>query len=261
MDLNGRVVGINESIISPGGAGGFVGIGFAISADTAARVVPQLVANKRVIRGWLGVVIGDLNENERDFYKAPNGGALINSVNPEGPAAKSGLQQDDVVIQAGNSPVRRSADLQAVVSGTQPGETVRLVVLRNGQQTTIDVKVGEMPDKYAGASPPAAEGAGGGEEVAQADPLGLQVQTLQPSMPQAAGPEPEEGRDHRRGGSAGALGAVVEGGRRHHPGQPDPGGLRPGLPPGARRGQAGQGQVRDLAGNPQDPGRGHLQRG
>ena len=183
VDLAGRVVGINESIISPGGAGGFVGIGFAISSDTATKVIPQLIQNKRVMRGWLGVVIGDLSENERDFYKVPQGGALINSINPDGPAAKSGLQQDDVVIKADNAPVRRSADLQAVVAAAAPNTTIRLTVVRNGQQTTVDVKVGEMPEKYAGSTPPAP--AGGGEETAQADPLGLQVQTLQAGMPQA----------------------------------------------------------------------------
>lgn len=182
VDLNGRVIGINESIISPGGAGGFVGIGFAISADTAARVIPQLIQNKRVVRGWLGVVIGDLDENLREFYKAPKGGALINSITPDGPAAKSGLQVEDVVIQAGNTPIRRSSDLQAVVANTAPGSTLRLVVIRNGQQVTVDVKVGEMPEKYAGSSPPTPAGT---EEPAQADPLGLQVQTLQPNMPQA----------------------------------------------------------------------------
>jgi serine protease Do len=184
VDLNGRVVGINESIISPGGAGGFVGIGFAISSDTATRVVPQLIQNKRVVRGWLGVVIGDLDENLRDFYKAPSGGALINSISPDGPAAKSGLQVEDVVIQAGDTPIHRSTDLQAVVAGTTPGSTLRLVVIRNGQQATVDVKIGEMPEKYAGSSPPAT---GGAEETTQADPLGLQVKTLQADMPQAQG--------------------------------------------------------------------------
>jgi serine protease Do len=177
VDLAGRVVGINESIISPGGAGGFVGIGFAISSDTAQRVVPQLMQNKQVVRGWLGVVIGDLDENLRDFYKAPNGGALIDSINPDGPAAKSGLQAEDVVIQANDTPVRRSSDLQAAVTATQPGTVLHLTLLRNGQQMQIDVKVGEMPGKYAGTAPPTP-----GEEGApqQADPLGLQVQTLQP---------------------------------------------------------------------------------
>ena len=182
VDLNGRVIGINESIISPGGAGGFVGIGFAISADTAARVIPELIKNKRVVRGWLGVVIGDLSENERDFYKAPQGGALINSITPDGPASKSGLQQDDVVVKAGDTPVRRSADLQAVVSETAPNTALTLTVIRNGQQQTVDVKVGEMPEKYAGAAPPTATAE---EEPAKTDPLGLQVQTLQAGMPQA----------------------------------------------------------------------------
>ena len=184
VDLQGRVVGINESIISPGGAGGFVGIGFAISSDTAQRVVPQLMQNKRVVRGWMGVVIGDLDENLRDFYKAPNGGALIESVNPEGPAAKSGLQAEDVVVQANDTPIRRSTDLQTAVTGTQPGAVMHLIVLRNGQQMKIDATVGEMPEKYAGFAPPAT-----GEEgpEAQADPLGLQMETLEPGTRQALG--------------------------------------------------------------------------
>ncbi len=211
VDLNGRVVGINESIISSGGAGGFVGIGFAISSDTAAKVVPQLIANKRVVRGWLGVVIADLSENKRDFYKAPQGGALINNINPDGPAAKSGLQQDDVVVKADDTPVRRSADLQAVVADTAPGTTLRLTVIRNGQQTTVDVKVGEMPEKYAGTSLRAV--GGDDEETVQVDPLGLQVETLQPSMPQAQGLNLRKGvlitAVNRQGPSADTLRAGV----------------------------------------------------
>jgi len=160
---------------------GNVGIGFAISADTAARVIPQLIKNKRVVRGWLGISISDLNENMRDFYKAPQGGALVNNINPDGPAAKSNLQADDVVIEAGGEPVRKAWDLQNIVGNTPPGTVLQLVVLRNGQRVTVDVRVGEMPEKYAGLAP----AKNGGEEPAGTDPLGLQVKSLLPSMPQA----------------------------------------------------------------------------
>jgi len=160
---------------------GNVGIGFAISADTAARVIPQLIKNKRVVRGWLGISISDLNENMRDFYKAPQGGALVNNINPDGPAAKSNLQADDVVIEAGGEPVRKAWDLQNIVGNTPPGTVLQLVVLRNGQRVTVDVRVGEMPEKYAGLAPTK----NGGEEPAGTDPLGLQVKSLLPSMPQA----------------------------------------------------------------------------
>ncbi|HEY3398535.1 MAG TPA: trypsin-like peptidase domain-containing protein [Armatimonadota bacterium] len=181
VDLAGRVIGINESIISPNGAmGGNVGIGFAISSDTAARVLPQLIKNKRVVRGWLGITIGDLNENKRDFYKAPQGGALVNSVNPDGPAAKSGLQADDVIVSAGGEPVHNTWDLQNATGNTAPGNTLPLTVIRDGKQIAITVRVGEMPEKYVGGPQTAPE------EVPQAaDPLGLQVQTLLPNMPQA----------------------------------------------------------------------------
>lgn len=182
MDLNGQVLGINESIFSPTGAlGGNIGIGFAISSDMAGKVIPQLIAKKKIVRGWLGIGIRDLSENMREFYKAPSGGALITQISPEGPASKSDLQLEDVVVKVNDTPVHSASDLQRVVSELPPGETATFEVIRSGQSKSISIKIGEMPDD-GGLSPskPSPE-----EQVEAADPLGLRVQTLTGNMPQA----------------------------------------------------------------------------
>ena len=182
VDLAGRVVGINESIISPNGpTGGSVGIGFAISSDTAAFVVPQLIQNKKVTRGWLGISIRDLSENMRDFYKAPNGGILVLGVNQDGPAAPSGLKAEDVIVAANGQPLRSTWDLQRVVGESTPGSTVRLSVLRNGQPQDVDVVLGEAPAQAEASATATAQP----EQPQEHDPLGLAVQTLRSSMAEA----------------------------------------------------------------------------
>jgi serine protease Do len=182
VNLEGQVIGINESIISPGGpVGGNVGIGFAISSDMASRVLPQLIKNKKVVRGWLGIGIEALDENKRDFYHAPTGGALVTEINADGPSANSGLQVEDVIVKANGQGVHDPSDVQRVVAESLPGATVVLDVIRDGQPKQVSVKVGEMPENAGMAAPTPAPG----EEPQAQDPLGLQVQTLSSTMPQA----------------------------------------------------------------------------
>ena len=184
VDMNGRVVGINESIVSPNGSvGGSVGIGFAISSDTAATVLPSLIAKGKVVRGWLGIAIADLNENKRDFYKAPQGGVLVMEVNAEGPSAQSDLQADDVIVKAGDTIVRKTQELQSAVAMTTPGSTLRLTIIREGQTRQVDVRLGEIPDDLPDQSP-GDEGAAKPETTTE-DMLGITGQTVTPGSPAA----------------------------------------------------------------------------
>ena len=152
VNLNGEVVGINVAITSPGAAlmPVSVGIGFAIPADTAAHVVPKLVAERKVPRGWLGVRIDNLTPNMRDFFQAPKGGALVTRLFPDTPAAKAGLRVDDVIVAVGDHPVASTWDLQKAISRNAPDAKVALRIIRDGKEKLLAVTLAELPAKYAG---------------------------------------------------------------------------------------------------------------
>ncbi len=156
VNLNGQVVGVNVAIASPGGRAMpvSVGIGFAIPADTAAYVVPKLIAQRKVLRGWLGVGIEDLSPNMRDFYGAPAGGALVTGLIPETPAAKSGLRVDDVITAVDEQQVASTWELQKAISRHPPPAQVKLRVVRDGEEKDLPAKLGAMPAKYTGLDEP-----------------------------------------------------------------------------------------------------------
>lgn len=179
VNLRGEVVGINVAYAAPMAVGN-IGIGFAIPAETAKRIVPLLIEGKRIARGWLGVGIEDLNENLRRFYGVEYG-VRIASIDADGPAAKSDLQVDDIVIAVGDTPVRETWDLQQAVAGHEPGSKVTLTVVRNKQKRTIEVTLGEMPARYAGRPEPETPAPTAEEE---SWPLGIAVMPISDLTPE-----------------------------------------------------------------------------
>jgi serine protease Do len=149
IDLRGQVVGINTAIYSPAGnhsgntEGGNVGIGFAISSNLAKRVVDELIKNGRVTRGYLGVVLGD--KNIRGGADADQPGALVVEVDPDGPAAKAGVQANDVILKLGDHEIADQAALRLRTASTPIGSDVPLLIKRDGKNQTLTVKVGELP--------------------------------------------------------------------------------------------------------------------
>lgn len=146
FNAQGEVVGVNSAIFSP--TGGNVGIGFAIPAALAREVTEQLIRTGRVERGFIGAGIGDLNPAQAQALGAPEGGAVIASLVPGGPAADAGLRPGDVVVQVDGEAVSGAADVIRQVSGAEAGARLRLRVLRAGQP--VDVTV--APERRA--SPP-----------------------------------------------------------------------------------------------------------
>ncbi len=110
LNLRGEVIGINTAIASAG-SGGFNGIGFAIPSNTADRIMKSILKNGRVIRGFIGTAIGDVNpKSAKEFGLDPNlQGALINIVSKGGPADKAGLKPGDVVTAINGEPMLTSA--------------------------------------------------------------------------------------------------------------------------------------------------------
>ncbi|HEX9783466.1 MAG TPA: DegQ family serine endoprotease [Opitutaceae bacterium] len=151
VDMRGRLIGINTAIFSR--SGGFQGIGFAIPSQLARQVMDGLVQYGKVTRGYLGVAIQDLTPAlAEQFGLKSRKGVLIGEVKPDSPGDKAGLEGGDVVLSWNGKDVEDSRRLKFAVAATKPGETVDARILRDGEEKTISVKVGEMPGDKAVAS-------------------------------------------------------------------------------------------------------------
>ncbi|MEM0984624.1 MAG: Do family serine endopeptidase [Pseudomonadota bacterium] len=145
FDLQGRVIGVNTAIFSP--TGGSVGIGFAIPADLAKTITDTLIRDGRVSRGWLGVTISDVRDDIAESLElASDEGAIINDVTEGSPAEKAGLQRGDIVLSVNGRTVRDSTRLTRAVGALIAGSTNDFGVLRDGDQISVKVTVGERPE-------------------------------------------------------------------------------------------------------------------
>jgi serine protease Do len=145
FDLNGNVIGINTAIYSPNG--GSVGIGFAIPANLARRVIEQLKAHGRVARGWLGVQIQQVTpEIAESFGLAKAEGALVAEVAADGPAARAGFAQGDIILSVNGHDIPRMRDLPLVVAETAIGEPAGVKIWRRNAETTLWPVIGEMSE-------------------------------------------------------------------------------------------------------------------
>lgn len=150
VNLAGELVGINTAIIGP--AGGNVGIGFAVPSNIARAVMEQLVEHGEVRRGRIGVVIQDLTPELAEALDIEVGhGAVISQVEPDSPAARSGLQAGDVVVALDGRPLRNASDLRNRVGLTPVGTTVALDIVRDGKRRTIRLKIDEPAPETGGA--------------------------------------------------------------------------------------------------------------
>jgi serine protease Do len=160
FDVDGGVIGVNTAIYSP--SGGSVGIAFAIPAETVKSVIGQLKDKGAVSRGWIGVQIQPVTSDIADSLglKATQG-ALVAEPQSNGPAVKAGIQAGDVIIAVNGTPVRDARDLARQIGAMSPGTTVRLTVLQKGQEKTISVTLGELPnEREARATPESREQSG-----------------------------------------------------------------------------------------------------
>lgn len=154
FNMNGEVVGINTAIYSP--SGGSIGIGFAIPSALAKPVVAQLQQFGRPRRGWLGVRIQAVTDEIAESLGLDKAhGALVASVSDKGPAQVAGIQPGDIVLTFDGKDVTDMKRLPRIVAETPIDKTVKVAVWRKRQQTTLDVKVGELDeaDKQAEATP------------------------------------------------------------------------------------------------------------
>ena len=146
FDLNGNVIGINSALISPTGAS--VGIGLAIPAEAAKPVIDSLMRGQRPSRGYLGVGLQPLDENLAPTLGLPKDtGEIVRSVVAGGPAARAGLQQGDVIVRVNGQQVTPDQTVSYLIANTPVGSRAQLDVFRGGQRRTVQVVVGERPDR------------------------------------------------------------------------------------------------------------------
>lgn len=145
FNLDGEVVGINAQIYS--NSGGFMGVSFAIPIDVAMEVATQLREEGRVSRGWLGVVIQEVNRDLAESFglDRPHG-ALISRVMSGTPGEQGGLREGDVIIRFNGYSIERSGELPQHVGRVRAGTEVEVVLVRDGKEMTLDLEVGELDD-------------------------------------------------------------------------------------------------------------------
>ncbi|MHC6224307.1 DegQ family serine endoprotease [Pseudomonas sp. X10] len=149
FNMKGEVVGINSQIFTR--SGGFMGLSFAIPIDVALDVSNQLKKDGKVSRGWLGVVIQEVNKDLAESFGLDKpAGALVAQVLEDGPAAKGGLQVGDVILTMNGQPIVMSADLPHLVGSLKDGDKAKLEIIRNGKRQNLDVTIGALPDDDQG---------------------------------------------------------------------------------------------------------------
>lgn len=187
FNLDGEVVGINSMIFSR--TGGYMGLSFAIPIDVAMNVRDQLVKTGRVVRGRIGVAVQDMNSQLAESFGLDRPrGALVSSVDEDGPAANAGIKPGDVIVGVNGERIDRFADLSRVIAALRPGSEAHVRVWRDRKERGIEVHVEELANEPAHLAGGADSGEPGGK-------LGLSVRSL-------------TAEEKRRGGTHGSV--VVE---------------------------------------------------
>lgn len=145
VNTEGELVGINAAVLAQDA--GTEGIGFAIPVDLVRGVVDEIKANGRVVRGWLGLEPDDLSRAERDLLGLEsNRGILLYEVYAGGPAERANLKPGDVILEINGQAIQSQRQALLIVAGTQPGDTVELVVWRDGKEYEASVVAGQRPE-------------------------------------------------------------------------------------------------------------------
>jgi len=181
IDLQGRVVGINTAIRSDANT-----IGFSVPINQAKEILPQLKAEGRVTRGWLGVQIQEVTAPMAEQFGLDEArGALVSQILPDTPAGKAGIQRGDVIVEFNGQKIGEWRDLPVIVAQAPVEKDAKVVVVRNGKPKELRVRIGRLPDdEQLAANDPTDQGAGA---------FGLRLQDLTPALAEQLGMDDTEG--------------------------------------------------------------------
>src|SRR5690606_29848477 len=170
FNMSGEVVGMNSMIFSR--TGGYMGLSFAIPIDVAINVRDQLIETGRVVRGRIGVAVQDVNAQLAESFGLDRPrGALVSSVDQEGPAAQAGVRPGDVILAVNGQPVERFGELSTMIARMKPGTQAKLRIWRDRRERELTVRVAEMQDT-------AVSRRGGSGQHEEAGQLGMVVRPL-----------------------------------------------------------------------------------
>lgn len=180
FNLAGEVVGVNSQIFTR--SGGSIGLSFAIPSFVVANVIEQLKVNGKVVRGWLGVSIQDVDKALAESFGLDRPrGALVAQVGSESPAERGGIESGDIILEFAGQVIATSSDLPHVVGLIMPGTNVEAKILRDGDELSLAVEVGGLD---ADQQPSVA---GIGNANSNEDPLGLVTEEADSDMMAALG--------------------------------------------------------------------------
>ncbi|MFH1008704.1 MAG: Do family serine endopeptidase [Candidatus Latescibacterota bacterium] len=182
VNLKGELVGINAAIQSTNG--GFMGIGFAIPVNMAQSVMEDLIGKGRVVRGYLGVNISEVDADMADALKLDEPhGAMVQEVMEDEGAQQAGMQAGDVILEVNGERIENTSHLQRTIAQQDPGKRVELTVWRDGSKKKLRVQLGERPDAEQMAV----------HKEEEDSKLGVQVQALTEDMGSQLGYQDEKG--------------------------------------------------------------------
>lgn len=185
INIKGEVIGINSALFSR--TGGYMGIGFAIPINMVKAIQDQLKESGKVTRGWLGVVIQDVDENlAQSFGLKKAEGILVSEVQAGSPAEKAGVKQGDVILRLNGAELANTAELRNKVALLLPGSNAEVDIIRDGQNQTVSIKIGERPTKPG-------EVAVTEDGKSSLDQFGLAFQNLTPELSERFGYQDKQG--------------------------------------------------------------------
>ncbi|UCH98530.1 MAG: Do family serine endopeptidase [Candidatus Aminicenantes bacterium] len=144
INMQGKAIGVNSVILST--SGGNIGIGFAIPSNMARKVIRDLKKEGRVVRGYMGVSITEITDDEAKDFEYPHGGVLIVKVDEDTPAKEAGLKKYDLIFEVNGKKIKSATELRTIIANHSPGDVVRLTIYRKDTKKTVEVKVTEAPD-------------------------------------------------------------------------------------------------------------------
>ena len=175
VNMGGEVVGVNTAISSVG-----QGIGFAVPINVAKGIMEQLKTKGKVSRGYLGIELAEITPDLQEAFGTEKG-ALVNSVKPHLPAEEAGIKRGDVIVAVDGKTVESTSEVVRLVSAKEPGSTVKLTVLRNGKEMTLNAKLADR-SQYVLKEASETEEHGGKSEEPNERKLGISVDDLTPEV-------------------------------------------------------------------------------
>ena len=145
VNLKGEIVGINVAIFST--SGGYQGIGFAVPSNSAQRIVSRLIEGKKVIYGWLGITIQNLDDKLAGYFGlAEKKGVLVSRVLEDSPAAKAGIKNGDIILKLDGKETNNASVLLKIVGNSEPGSKIKLDMQRDKKPLSLNAVIGSRPE-------------------------------------------------------------------------------------------------------------------